>query len=89
MAQAWINRAARSRASAWKVGNKHPYHGYANQLIAKWKKPSYERLCCLRCMQPGDHNFQTTCAYRVSKHLREEQVVECMHCGCGGGASGD
>ncbi|KAA8516693.1 hypothetical protein F0562_016801 [Nyssa sinensis] len=35
---------------------------YADRnLIAKWKKPGYERLCCLRCMQPRDHNFQTTC----------------------------
>ncbi|KDO38258.1 hypothetical protein CISIN_1g047098mg [Citrus sinensis] len=22
--------------------------------------PGYERLCCLRCMQPHDHNFQMT-----------------------------
>ncbi|CAA2970667.1 BUD31 homolog 2 [Olea europaea subsp. europaea] len=56
--------------------------GYADRnLIAKWKKPGYERLCCLRCMQPRDHNFQTTCVCRVPKHLREEKVIECMHCG--------
>ncbi|KAG8374151.1 hypothetical protein BUALT_Bualt11G0101000 [Buddleja alternifolia] len=74
-------------------------------LIAKWKKiairmivlmidvfewqPGYERLCCLRCMQPRDHNFQTTCVCRVPKHLREEKVIECVHCGCRGCASGD
>ncbi|KAL3527730.1 hypothetical protein ACH5RR_012386 [Cinchona calisaya] len=64
--------------------------GYADRnLIAKWKKPGYERLCCLRCMQPRDHNFQTTCVCRVPKHLREEKVIECMHCGCRGCASGD
>ncbi|KAK6126316.1 hypothetical protein DH2020_039961 [Rehmannia glutinosa] len=64
--------------------------GYADRnLIAKWKKPGYERLCCLRCMQPRDHNFQTTCVCRVPKHLREEKVIECVHCGCGGCASGD
>ncbi|EPS74067.1 hypothetical protein M569_00686, partial [Genlisea aurea] len=76
---------------------------YADRnLIAKWKKaqktllsisnfftPGYERLCCLRCMQPRDHNFQTTCVCRVPKHLREEKVIECVHCGCGGCASGD
>ncbi|CAA0816893.1 G10 family protein [Striga hermonthica] len=64
--------------------------GYADHnLIAKWKKLGYERLCCLRCMQPRDHNFQTTCVCRVPKRLREEKVVECVHCGCGGYASGD
>ncbi|KAL0336990.1 UNVERIFIED_CONTAM: BTB/POZ domain-containing protein FBL11 [Sesamum calycinum] len=64
--------------------------GYADRnLIAKWKKPGYERLCCLRCMQPRDHNFQTTCVCRVPKHLREEKVIECVHCGCRGCASGD
>ncbi|RXH71100.1 hypothetical protein DVH24_015722 [Malus domestica] len=57
--------------------------GYADRnLIAKWKKPGYERLCCLRCMQPRDHNFATTCVCRVPKHLREEKVIECVHCGC-------
>ncbi|WVZ68095.1 hypothetical protein U9M48_017083 [Paspalum notatum var. saurae] len=64
--------------------------GYADRnLIAKWKKPGYERLCCLRCIQTRDHNFATTCVCRVPKHLREEQVIECVHCGCRGCASGD
>ncbi|CAN6485696.1 unnamed protein product [Victoria cruziana] len=63
---------------------------YADRnLIAKWKKPGYERLCCLRCMQPRDHNFGTTCVCRVPRHLREEKVIECVHCGCRGCASGD
>ncbi|KAJ6937297.1 hypothetical protein NC652_011829 [Populus alba x Populus x berolinensis] len=48
--------------------------GYGDRnLIAKWKKPGYERLCCLRCIQPRDHNFGTTCVCRVPKHLREEK----------------
>ncbi|VAH07900.1 protein BUD31 homolog 2 isoform X2 [Triticum urartu] len=64
--------------------------GYADKnLIAKWKKPGYERLCCLRCIQTRDHNFATTCVCRVPKHLREETVIECVHCGCKGCASGD
>eukprot|EP00850_Spirogloea_muscicola_P022642 SM000305S11800 [mRNA] locus=s305:17753:18797:+ [translate_table: standard] len=64
--------------------------GYADKnLVAKWKKAGYERLCCLRCMQPRDHNFGTTCVCRVPKHLREEHDVECIHCGCRGCASGD
>ncbi|KAK9210438.1 hypothetical protein WN944_002808 [Citrus x changshan-huyou] len=58
-------------------------------LIAKWKKPGYESLCCLRCMQPRDHNFQSTCVCRVPKNLREEKVIEFVHCGCRGCASGD
>ncbi|KAL5220458.1 hypothetical protein ABZP36_025171 [Zizania latifolia] len=63
---------------------------YADRnLIAKWKKPGYERLCCLRCIQTRDHNFATTCVCRVPKHLREEKVIECVHCGCKGCASGD
>ncbi|KAD6453709.1 hypothetical protein E3N88_08415 [Mikania micrantha] len=54
--------------------------GYADRnIIAKWKKPGYERLCCLRCIQPCDHNFQTTCVCRVPKHLREEKTVRIAH----------
>ncbi|CAN1308007.1 Protein BUD31 homolog 1, partial [Linum perenne] len=64
--------------------------GYGDRnLIAKWKKPGYERLCCLRCIQPRDHNYATTCVCRVPKNLREEEVIECVHCGCKGCASGD
>ena len=40
--------------------------GYADKnLIAKWKKQGYERLCCLRCIQPKDTNYGTTCICRV------------------------
>ncbi|KAJ3037433.1 Component of the SF3b subcomplex of the U2 snRNP [Rhizophlyctis rosea] len=64
--------------------------GYADgNLIAKWKKPGYEKLCCLRCMQPRDTNFGTTCICRVPRdNLEEGKVVECLHCGCRGCASG-
>lgn len=64
--------------------------GYADgNLIAKWKKMGYERLCCLRCMQPRDTNFGTTCICRVpTDKLEEGKVVECIHCGCRGCASG-
>lgn len=63
-------------------------------LIAKWKKAGYERVCCLRCIQPRDHNYGTTCICRVpSKDLEtsdgEKKDVECTHCGCRGCASGD
>eukprot|EP01106_Pelomyxa_sp_JSP_P001090 TRINITY_DN1164_c0_g1_i2.p2 TRINITY_DN1164_c0_g1~~TRINITY_DN1164_c0_g1_i2.p2 ORF type:complete len:119 (+),score=25.83 TRINITY_DN1164_c0_g1_i2:76-432(+) len=65
--------------------------GYGDpNLIAKWKKAGYERLCCLRCIQRGDHNFDTTCICRVPKSkLAAGKVVECVHCGCRGCASGD
>jgi bud site selection protein 31 len=54
-------------------------------LIAKWKKPGYERLCCLRCIQSKDTNFGTACICRVPKEkLEEGTIVECVHCGCRG-----
>jgi hypothetical protein len=58
-------------------------------LLLSELQSGYERLCCLRCIQPRDHNFGTTCVCRVPKHLREEKDVECVHCGCQGCASGD
>lgn len=65
--------------------------GYADaNLIAKWKKPGYEKLCCVRCVQVKDHTFQTTCLCRVPKaKLDTSKTVECIHCGCRGCASGD
>ena len=65
--------------------------GYADaNLIAKWKKPGYEKLCCLQCIQQKNHNFGTTCICRVPKDkLEENKTVECVHCGCRGCASGD
>ncbi|KAI8922753.1 G10 protein-domain-containing protein [Entophlyctis helioformis] len=42
--------------------------GYADALlIAKWKKPGYEKLCCLKCIQPKDTNFSTTCICRFQR----------------------
>ncbi|KAF3513838.1 hypothetical protein F2Q69_00009283 [Brassica cretica] len=61
---------------------------YINSVLCEMQS-GYERLCCLRCIQPRDHNYGTTCVCRVPKHLREEKVVECVHCGCQGCASGD
>ena len=28
-------------------------------LISKWRKPGYERLCCLKCISTRDTNFGT------------------------------
>ena len=39
---------------------------YVNvQLVGKWRKAGYERLCCLKCIQPKDTNYGTTCICRV------------------------
>lgn len=54
-------------------------------LLAQWKKQGYENLCCLRCIQPRDTNFNKKCICRVPKEkLEEGKVVECVHCGCRG-----
>ncbi|KAK8213437.1 Component of the SF3b subcomplex of the U2 snRNP [Zalaria obscura] len=50
-------------------------NGYADaNLIAKWKKQGYEKLCCLRCIQTKETNFNSTCICRVPKdQLKEDQ----------------
>lgn len=59
-------------------------------LIAKWKKSGYEKLCCILCIQGSDHNFNTSCICRVPKNkLEEGKLVQCVHCGCRGCCSGD
>ncbi len=52
-------------------------------LIAKWKKPGYENLCCLRCIQSRDTNFGTCCICRVP-HKQLDKPITCVHCGCRG-----
>jgi bud site selection protein 31 len=66
-------------------------NGYADaMLIAKWKKQGYENLCCLRCVQTKETNFNSTCICRVPKsELEEGKEVECVSCGCRGCASCD
>lgn len=54
-------------------------------LISKWKKPGYERLCCLSCVQKSNQNYGTTCICRVpKKDLNKDIIIECKHCGCKG-----
>jgi bud site selection protein 31 len=64
---------------------------YADEnLMAKWRKPGYEKLCCLMCIQQKNHNYGTTCICRVPKDkLEEGKIIECVHCGCRGCASCD
>ncbi|KAI9049170.1 hypothetical protein LZ554_007017 [Drepanopeziza brunnea f. sp. 'monogermtubi'] len=54
-------------------------NAYADKmLIAKWKKTGYEKLCCLRCVQTKETNFNSTCICRVPKaQMKEDQAVEC------------
>lgn len=59
---------------------------YADRnLIAKWKKPGYENLCCLKCIQPKESNFQTLCICRVpKKDMDGTKIFCCLSCGCKG-----
>ncbi|CAB4254761.1 similar to Saccharomyces cerevisiae YCR063W BUD31 Component of the SF3b subcomplex of the U2 snRNP [Maudiozyma barnettii] len=68
------------------------------QLIAKWRKKGYEKLCCLRCIQSGESNNGTTCICRVPRAQLERDAEkkgmevtfkQCIHCGCNGCASTD
>ncbi|PWN19094.1 bud site selection-related protein [Microstroma glucosiphilum] len=66
--------------------------GYADaNLIAKWKRQGYEKLCCVRCIQSRDmNNVGSSCICRVPKsQMKAGQLVECTHCGCRGCASSD
>ncbi|KAK9464827.1 G10 protein [Lipomyces arxii] len=59
-------------------------------LIAKWKKQGYEKLCCLRCIQTKENTYNATCVCRVPKsRLDKDKIVECVTCGCHGCASSD
>ncbi|CCE83554.1 Piso0_004133 [Millerozyma farinosa CBS 7064] len=66
---------------------------YANKdLIAKWKKQGYEKLCCLSCIMVDEKNHKNTCVCRVPKSTLKENndsPVECITCGCKGCASTD
>ena len=67
-------------------------NGYADaNLIAKWKKEGYESLCCLRCIQTKETNFNATCICRVPRRQLKEGQGEgpCVSCGCRGCATGD
>ena len=54
-------------------------------LIAKWKKPGYDNLCCLSCVHPTNFAHGGVCICRVPRRdVDKEKFVECMHCGCRG-----
>jgi bud site selection protein 31 len=68
---------------------------YTNgDLIAKWKKQGYEKLCCVQCIVAKDKNHKNSCVCRVPKSTlikneEDPQAVECITCGCKGCASTD
>ena len=77
-------------------------NGYADaNLIAKWKKQGYEKLCCLRCVQTKETNFGGSCICRVPRAQLKRQEegeagketggggLQCVNCGCRGCASSD
>jgi hypothetical protein len=52
-------------------------------LHTTYNRNGYEKLCCVRCIQTRDMNYQgSTCICRVPKaQLKAGTVVECVHCG--------
>lgn len=59
------------------------YNTYLDKaLIGKWRKPGYEKLCCLRCVQRSESKFGNVCVCRVPRCKRGD--VECDFCGCKG-----
>ena len=58
-------------------------------LIAKWKKPGYEKLCSTFVINPRNFPFGTTAICRVPpKKLQKGKVFYEAHTGCRGCASG-
>lgn len=58
-------------------------------LIAKWKKPGYERLCCTYVINTKNYKFGTVSICRVPRqNLAADAIVEDQHSGCLGCASG-
>jgi bud site selection protein 31 len=58
-------------------------------LIAKWKKPGYERLCSTYVINPRNYKFGTVSICRVPKHsLAPGTEIEDPMTGCRGCASG-
>lgn len=62
-------------------------------LIAKWKKPGYERLCSTYVINPSNYKFGTTSICRVPHTQRREELkfaqdptTGCLGCASGRGA---
>lgn len=63
------------------------------QLIAKWKKKGYEKLCCLGCIQRKETNHGNVCICRIPRAqlLEKDRTTfqQCKNCGCHGCSSTD
>jgi len=58
-------------------------------LAAKWKKPGFDRLCSVHCINTRNTNYGTTSICRVPrKCLAPDAVVQDQLTGCRGCASG-
>ncbi|KAF0685592.1 Aste57867_22560 [Aphanomyces stellatus] len=58
-------------------------------LIAKWKKPGYERLCSTFAINSKNYNYGTVSICRVPRQqLADGQLIQERHSGCRGCASG-
>jgi len=58
-------------------------------LIAKWKKPGYDRLCSTFAINTRNYPYGTVSICRVPRHfLRKGQIVQDSHSGCRGCSSG-
>lgn len=59
-------------------------------LIAKWKKPGYERLCSTHAICTKNFNYGTVSICRVPRHELSDDhgMIQSKHCGCRGCASG-
>jgi len=51
-------------------------------LIAKWKKQGYEKLCCLKCIQTKETNFNSTCICRVPREQLWMSRMRIQRLGC-------
>eukprot|EP00659_Diplonema_papillatum_P008945 gene8945-13848_t len=59
-------------------------------LVAKWKKPGYERLCSTHTINPNNYNFGSVSICRVPRYELgpDHPMVEDKFTGCRGCASG-
>lgn len=59
------------------------HNGFADKpLIEQWRKPGYERLCCLACM--SKKNAREGCDCRKPKSERGTAPCKCRECWCTG-----
>jgi bud site selection protein 31 len=90
----FVDRAISRRLYEWCVRPAAAGGGgvAGRELVAKWRRAGYERLCCLGCVQAADTAFGTVCVCRVPRAKREagtaDRAAECVRCGCRG-CSGD